>query len=171
MRLDAATRPLRRILRPIEWVVLEDVALDATADQSGVLAAHTSARAVAEHLGITPGAAAKALARPRAEGLVHLSRQPGEAGRFGLSVYELGAVPGLAVIAGEAVYSSAPPAEQPRLAKPHTAIAHRAQPRPATPRPASPRSAERHMAEDETVESNQQLDLLHMELPVPRRRS
>ncbi|HET7489358.1 MAG TPA: hypothetical protein VFJ85_15625 [Acidimicrobiales bacterium] len=127
--LGPASRPLRRLLRPIEWVVLEDVALDARRDGDNVVAA-TSARAVAEHLGITPGAAAKALARLRFEGLVVLSRQQGPGGRFGLSAYELAAVDGLEVLAGEA--AAVDPA--PRAAGP----------RSASPRSARPRAASRH---------------------------
>jgi hypothetical protein len=83
--LRPASRELRRSLRPIEWVVLEDVALDARRDDTGVLVASTSAREVAEHLGLTPGAVARALARLRSAGLVTHARQVGPAGRFGLS--------------------------------------------------------------------------------------
>ncbi len=97
--LGAAARELRRALRPIEWVVLEDVALDARRDDAGALVATTSARRVAEHLGLTPGAVARALARLRSAGLVSHARQAGPAGRFGLSSYVLGAVPGLEVVA------------------------------------------------------------------------
>ena len=97
--LGPASRDLRRALRPIEWVVLEDVALDARRDDTGALVAPTSARRVAEHLGLTPGAVARALARLRSAGLVTHARQAGPAGRFGLSAYLLGAVPGLDVLA------------------------------------------------------------------------
>ncbi len=96
--LGPAARELRRALRPIEWVVLEDVALDARRDDAGALVAPTSARRVAEHLGLTPGAVARALARLRSKGLVTHARQAGPAGRFGLSAYVLGAVPGLDVV-------------------------------------------------------------------------
>jgi hypothetical protein len=96
--LGPAARELRRALRPIEWVVLEDVALDARRDDAGALVAPTSARRVGEHLGLTPGAVARALARLRAAGLVSHTRQAGPAGRFGLSAYVLNAVPGLDVM-------------------------------------------------------------------------
>ena len=112
--LRAASRELRRSLRPIEWVVLEDVALDARRDDDGVLVASTSAREVAEHLGLTPGATARALARLRSAGLVTHARQIGPAGRFGLSAYVLGPVPGMAVLDAD----EAPGVARPR-AMPH----------------------------------------------------
>ncbi len=110
--LGPAARELRRALRPIEWVVLEDVALDARRDEAGALVAPTSARRVAEHLALTPGAVARALARLRAAGLLTHTRQAGPAGRFGLSAYVLGAVPGLDVV------PAAPDAEGPCPAPP-----------------------------------------------------
>lgn len=123
VRLDAATRPLRRILRPIEWVVLEDVALDARPDAAGALVASTSARRVAEHLGLTPGAVARALARLRSEGLVTHVRQPGDAGRFGLSAYVLAPVPGLDVVdAPRAPDAGGPDAVAPRAVPPHVEL-------------------------------------------------
>ncbi len=91
--LGPAARELRRALRPIEWVVLEDVALDARRDDAGALVAPTSARRVAEHLGLTPGAVARALGALRSAGLVTHARQAGSAGRFGLSAYVFGPVP------------------------------------------------------------------------------
>ena len=111
--LGPAARELRRALRPIEWVVLEDVALDARRDDTGALVAPTSARRVAEHLGLTPGAVARALARLRSAGFVTHARQAGPAGRFGLSAYVLGAVPGLEVLA------AAPEGEGPCPVPPH----------------------------------------------------
>lgn len=118
--IGAATRELRRALRPIEWVVLEDVALDARPDAAGALVTSTSARRVAEHLGLTPGAVARALARLRSEGLVTHVRQPGDAGRFGLSAYVLAPVPGLDVVdAPRAPDASGPDAVAPRAVPPH----------------------------------------------------
>ncbi|MDP9389694.1 MAG: hypothetical protein M3Q48_17715, partial [Actinomycetota bacterium] len=114
---------------PIEWVVLEDVALDARPDGTGALVASTSARQVAEHLGVTPGAAARALGALRSAGLVTHLRQPGEAGRFGLSAYVLGPVPGLDVVAAGAAPCAGlpravpPPVEGPRVADRHMAEA------------------------------------------------
>ena len=118
--LGAASRELRRALRPMEWVVLEDVALDARRDAAGALVASTSARRVAEHLGLTPGAVARALARLRSEGLVTHVRQPGDGGRFGLSAYVLAQVPGLDVVdAPRAPDAAGPGAVAPRAVPPH----------------------------------------------------
>ena len=119
--LGPAARELRRALRPIEWVVLEDVALDARRDGTGALVAPTSARRVAEHLALTPGAVARALARLRSAGLVTHARQAGPAGRFGLSAYVLGPVPGLEVLAPE---SDRPCPSPPHVERPRAVDAH-----------------------------------------------
>lgn len=126
--ITAASAGLRRVLRPIEWMVLEDVALDARLDRAGVLVAATSARRVAEHLGLTPGAAARALAGLRTAGLVTHHRQPGPAGRFGLSAYILLAPPGVAVVEERVIeeLGDGSPVASPRPVSPHVAP-----PRPA----------------------------------------
>lgn len=95
--ITAASRTLRRRLRPLAWVTLEEVALDAVTE-GGRLVARTSARRVAKRLGVEPGTAANALRALRREGLVMLEREQGPAGRFGLSVYVLGSIPGLTVV-------------------------------------------------------------------------
>lgn len=130
--VSRASRPLRRSLTPLEWVVLEDVALDATEAEDGALLAATSARQVAEHLGVSPGSAAKALARLRSLGFVTHDRQPGPAGRFGLSLYRLLPPAGVEVVAP----ADTPCTDAPRAESPCT----------ASPCAASPRAAERHMA-------------------------
>lgn len=129
--VSRASRALRRSLTPLEWVVLEDVALDATDDGHGRLVAATSARQVAEHLGVSPGSAAKALSRLRSLGLVTHDRQPGPAGRFGLSLYRLVPPPGIEVVARSGSTSAVPRTGAPRVESPGTA---------------SPRAAQRHMA-------------------------
>ena len=146
--LDAGSREVRRRLGPMSWAVLEDLALDAEAAEGGAMVARTSARHVAEHLDIQPGTAAKALGRHRAEGLVSLAREPGPAGRFGLSVYRLAAIPGLAITAGlgpgvNPPNMAAPPAalpsgdapivESPPVAVPPSVAARMATPLVATP--------------------------------------
>ena len=144
LMIGPTSRELRRLLRPIEWVVLEDVALDARADDHGILVAPTSARRVAEHLGLTPGAVARALARLRAAGLVTHLRQAGPAGRFGLSAYILGAVSGFEVL-GPAP-ETAPP--QPGASQPESPHVAPRQPAPPQPEPAHvdrPHAAEPHM--------------------------
>jgi DNA-binding transcriptional MocR family regulator len=95
-------------------MVLEDVALDAVIED-GRLVARTSARRLAEQLGIDPGTAANALQQLRRRGLLGLEREPGPAGRFGLALYVLGDVEGLAVIApsGTGPYMAQPDTEQP----------------------------------------------------------
>jgi hypothetical protein len=95
--LSQECRPLRRSLRPLVWAVLEEVALDAVVGD-GQLMARTSARQVADRLGINPSTAANALAALRERGLVTSLREQGPAGRFGLSVYQLGPVVGLSVV-------------------------------------------------------------------------
>jgi hypothetical protein len=95
--LSGECRPLRRSLRPLVWVILEEVALDAVVED-GRLVARTSARQVAEHLGINPSTAAEALRVLGRRGLVSLEREKGPAGRFGLSVYQLRPVAGLCVL-------------------------------------------------------------------------
>ena len=65
--VSAASRTLRGQIRALTWVTLEDVALDAVAED-GQLVARTSARQVAERLKVNPAAAAGALRgtpRPR----------------------------------------------------------------------------------------------------------
>ena len=84
--LSADCRPLRRALRPLVWVTLEEVALDAVVED-GRLVARTSARQIADRLGIDPTTAAEALADLRKRGLVTPGAGEGPAGRFGLSVY------------------------------------------------------------------------------------
>jgi hypothetical protein len=85
-------------------MALEEVALDAVCE-GGRLVARTSARQVAERLGIDPGTAAGALRDLRRQGLLVLERESGPSGRFGLSVYVLGSINGLKVVPP----SAAPP--------------------------------------------------------------
>ena len=148
-------RPLKRELGPLVWAVLEDLALDAQADGTGRRVAETSCRQVAEHLGVTPGTAAKALARLRSEGLVDHARQGGPSGRFGLSVYVLAALPGLRVVDGE-----------PLLTTPTSAPPRPVAPRSASPRRTPPRAAARHTAGNATKRRTDtgQLDLLTVDL-------
>jgi DNA-binding transcriptional ArsR family regulator len=90
-------RDLRRAVRPVVWVVLEEVVLDAVAGDGGLVAA-TSARSIAWRLGLDPGTAASALRTLRDRGLVELIRVPGPSGRFGLSMYRLGRIPGVELL-------------------------------------------------------------------------
>jgi len=95
--LSGECRALRCELRPLVWVILEEVALDAVVEDDR-LVARTSARQVAERLRVDPGTAATALRALRQRGLVSLEREKVPGGRFGLSVYELRSVSGLSVV-------------------------------------------------------------------------
>ncbi len=89
--LDARILSSVRWLRPMPWAVLEAVALVAEADGPG-LVARTSARHLADLLGVDPGTAAAGLRVLRKRGVLELRRAGGHAGRFGLSAYVLGDV-------------------------------------------------------------------------------
>ncbi len=121
--VSTASRSLRRKLRPLAWLVLEEVALTAVQD-GGRWVAHTSARQVAEQVGVDPGTAAGALRVLRDRGLLRLERAKGRAGRFGLSVYVLGSIAGLTVVQPHAVepLSALPSLDQADVAKPDVAV-------------------------------------------------
>lgn len=108
--VSRASRRLRRELRPLVWMVLEEVALDAEWENGRVIA-RTSARKVAEGLGIDPGTAAGALRALRQKGVLVLERESGVAGRFGLAAYVLATVDGLIVVT--------PGTRMPGVAGPH----------------------------------------------------
>jgi DNA-binding transcriptional ArsR family regulator len=87
--LDARVLASVRRLRPMPWAVLEAVALVADAD-GHELVARTSARHLADLLGVDPGTAAAGLRVLRRHGVLELRRAGGPGGRFGLSAYILG---------------------------------------------------------------------------------
>jgi hypothetical protein len=95
--LSHECRQLRRALRPLVWVTLEEIALDASWE-NGRLVARTSARQIADRLRLDPGTVAGALRDLRQRGLVALEREVRSTGRFGLSVYVFGPVSGLAIL-------------------------------------------------------------------------
>ena len=95
--ISGECRPLRRRLRPLAWLALEEVALDAVLED-GRLVARTSARRVAELLRVDPGTAAAALRAFRQEGALALEREKGTSGRFGLSVYVLRPIAGFYLV-------------------------------------------------------------------------
>ena len=169
--VSRASRALRRSLTPLEWMVLEDVALDATDDGDGGLVAPTSARQVAEHLGISPGSAAKALSRLRSLGLVTHDRQPGPGGRFGLSRYRLVLPPGVEVVGPSGGASASPridspQAESPRTASPRAEEQHMAAKSSAASKAEAASRPTRSVRRPRPVQDHQQLDLL-TSAPVP----
>jgi hypothetical protein len=141
LHLGPECRALRLRLRALEWVVLEDVALDAVLDPPGKAVAATSARRIAANLGVDPGTVAKALTRLRAESLIERSRSQGADGRFGLSAYLLAPIPGIDL--------SAPPTLRPRTGRPRVE-------KPPTASPSKPASRTRNAPAA-------QLDLLDMD--------
>jgi hypothetical protein len=133
--LSSDCRALRRALRPLVWVTLEEVALDAVVED-GRLVARTSARQVAERLAIDAGTAATALRVLRERGLVSSSREKGPAGRFGLSVYQLSPVAGLSVVQPR---TAEPLMVSPSVVQPAMAGAATAPPQVGAPHGESPR--------------------------------
>jgi hypothetical protein len=111
--IHASARDGLRQLRPALRVVFEDVALDA-AWRDGQLVASTSARLVAEHLGIDAGTAASALRVLRDRGFVKLEQHTGPDGRFGLAEYVVHLPVGIEL-------TGSPCTDRPRTANPGVA--------------------------------------------------
>ncbi len=166
--VSSASRPLRRSLRLIEWVVLEELALDAVDDGHGRLVVPTSARQIAENLGVTPGCAAKALAGLRSRGLVSHARQAGPAGRFGLSAYRLSPLVGVEVVIG--LDPEKPDARPPCSCSPGVAIPHMVDQHMSLAAPDHPKSTKRNRRSsgEQGVGDSHQLDLLSMGPGVER---
>ncbi len=110
--VQSAAREVLRSLRPVMRVVLEDVALDG-AWIDGRLVAHTSARLVADHVGIDPGTAASSLRTLRRRGFLDLSQTTGPDGRFGLAAYALHLPDGMELVE--------PEGNRPCAVRPHAA--------------------------------------------------
>jgi hypothetical protein len=126
--VTAESRALKRAVGSTAWAVLEDVVLDARLHEGRWLA-RTSVRLVAHHLDLTPGTAARALARLCSAGLVHREdRRDVDTGRFGESVY--------------VVHLTA--ALRPCVHLPHTARRDTARRDTAAPHAALPRMEGRH---------------------------
>lgn len=112
--LDARMLSAVRWLRPMPWAVVQAVALLAEADGHD-LVARTSARHLADLLGVDHGTAAAGLRVLRKRGVLELRRAGGPAGRFGLSAYVLGDVAELGL---------RPCVGSPGAAAPHAANSH-----------------------------------------------
>lgn len=147
--VSASSRTLRRRLRPVAWVILEEVALDAVVED-GRLVARTSARQLADRLGVDPSTAGNALSALRRQGLLVLEREHGPAGRFELSVYVLGAIAGLTVVHPG---PTAPWVASPSLEKASAADSDAATAPPSRPRAQRPRAVEPGMAQPHTETS------------------
>jgi DNA-binding transcriptional ArsR family regulator len=149
--ITRASRRLRRELRPLAWMVLEEISLDALS-QDGRLIAHTSARRLAEGLGIDPGTAAGALRALRRKGLLALERESGLAGRFGLAVYVVEIVEGLTVVLPD---RAIPHMEVPDVGQPSMATSDAVAPvvanRTATPAKATGNAAPEQEAKHQDV--------------------
>ena len=103
-------RALIRELGATAWTVLVDVSLDACADPAGRTAT-TSVRRIADHLSLTPGTVARALARLTAAGLVRRrDHRDSVTGRFVESVYIVAPTAGIV-----------PCVDCPHTVQPHTA--------------------------------------------------
>ncbi|HET7486330.1 MAG TPA: hypothetical protein VFJ85_00275 [Acidimicrobiales bacterium] len=91
LRVDPAAASLRRRLGPVDWFVLEELALLAGADS----VVETAVRDLAGRLSLNKDTVARALVRLKAAGVVVAEPQANEAGRFGRVLYRIGVVPGL----------------------------------------------------------------------------
>lgn len=135
--LGPGCEAVRAAAGPLAWVVLEDLALVAEVEPStGRVIALTSAARIAGRVGLTKGAAARALQQLRAVGLVDLDRPLGDRGRFDGSAYRVLPVDGLHL---ETAPHPGPPAAAPPL--------------PVEPPPAAP-------SEDSRVELGGSVDRL-----------
>jgi hypothetical protein len=115
----SASRALIRDIGATAWTVLVDVSLDSCPAAAG-RAARTSVRLIADHLGVTPGTVARALARLTVAGLVQRQdRRDAVTGRFIESIYFVAPTTGII-----------PCVDCPHSAEPHTDGA----PAPATNR-------------------------------------
>ncbi len=98
LSVDDRFREVLRSLPPVATVVLLDVTLDARTECGG-LAAATSARLIADHIGVDAATAGRALRNLRDAGLLALTTSTQDA-RFALSSYRLtGPIRGLIVAA------------------------------------------------------------------------
>lgn len=85
-----SSRPVKRAVGVTAWVILEDIALDASLDVEGRLVAETSVRRIAANLGLSKNTVSRHLARLREHGFVlHEEVREPTAGRFETARYVL----------------------------------------------------------------------------------
>ena len=86
----ASSREVKRAVGATAWVILEDIALDATIDAQGRLVADTSVRQIADNLGLNKSTVARHLAWLRDYGFVlHEEARDAATGRWDTSRYIL----------------------------------------------------------------------------------
>ncbi|HSK90187.1 MAG TPA: ArsR family transcriptional regulator [Euzebyales bacterium] len=89
-KVFAFSRHVKRAVGATSWVILEDIALDATIDDHGRLVADTSVRQIADNLGLNKSTVARHLARLRDYGFVlHEETRDHASGRWHASRYVL----------------------------------------------------------------------------------
>ena len=145
--VSTASRSLRRKLRPLPWLVLEEVALTAVED-GGRWVAHTSARQVADQVGVDPGTAAGAL---RSCGIVAYSgwsARRAELAASGSRSTCLGSIAGLTLVKPSEAerHLALPSLDETDIAKPHAAAARAEKPCADMASGAAPATALAHMA-------------------------
>ena len=89
-KVFASSREVKRAVGATAWVILEDIALDATIDDHGRLVADTSVRHIAANLGLNKSTVARHVARLRDHGFVlHDETRDDASGRWYASRYVL----------------------------------------------------------------------------------
>ena len=85
-KVFASSRDVKRAVGATAWVILEDIALDATIDAQGRLVADTSVRQIADNLGLNKSTVTRDLARLRDYGFVlHEEARDEASGRWDAS--------------------------------------------------------------------------------------
>jgi len=89
-KVFASSRQVKRAVGATAWVILEDIALDATIDEQGRLVADTSVRHIAANLGLNKSTVARHLSRLRDHGFVlHEEARDDASGRWHAACYVL----------------------------------------------------------------------------------
>lgn len=116
--VSADSRALRRTVGTTAWAVLEDVVLDAEANEVGVLVAATNVRRLAMHLGVSKDTAARALTRLLDAGLVRrVVCGRGERGAFSCAAYTVNVGQLVGITLDDPTTEPSPRTDRPRPAK------------------------------------------------------